>query len=84
MSAARFEAKPVRRVVVEVRQLTCGTCGHLLAAEHVAFQLLVERRARGEGAALMRCRACEVMNTLELVDGRAVARVDVRSEEAHG
>ena len=61
--------------------LNCAQCGGRVIAEAVAFHILVGRRLRGERSPQVRCRSCETMHLVELVDGRAIVSELARFEE---
>lgn len=67
--------------MMRTEHLTCAQCGGRVIAEAVAFHILVGRKQRGERAPQVRCRSCETMHLVELVDGRAIVSELARFEE---
>lgn len=63
------------RAAAVVPKVAAACCGEDLVAEYAAFAILVDRKRRGERAPLVRCRFCNTMNELGLVDGLVVAEV---------
>lgn len=59
----------------------CAACGGRLVVEPAAWVIAVDREYRGQGPAEVRCRDCEVMNVVELVDRTTVAARELRRVE---
>ena len=55
--------------------VACAHCGHGFASVAVVYPIVVGRRARSEPLARIRCRHCESLNVLELVDQVVVAEL---------
>jgi len=69
------------RLRSEIDWVCCALCGGRLVAERAAWLVAVDREYRHQRPAEVRCRDCDTMNVVELVDRTTVGARELRRIE---